>query len=111
MQRMMARHCNGTSIANTRRRARRRPQGWLVGADDRRKKRILRTVVHEVVADIDEEASEIVLLISWIGGVHTELRLPKRRRGRRAVPAAPFARYEAGETVCAVARRYELSPR
>jgi hypothetical protein len=36
-----------------------------------------------VVADIDDEASEIVLLIHWIGGVHTELRLPKRRRGQR----------------------------
>ncbi|WP_287241542.1 hypothetical protein [Mesorhizobium sp.] len=46
------------------------------------KKRIVRTVIHEVVADIDEEASEIVLLIHWIGGVHTELRLPRRRRGQ-----------------------------
>ncbi|MER8970627.1 hypothetical protein NKI25_34400 [Mesorhizobium sp. M0808] len=43
----------------------------------------MRTVIHEVVADIDEEASEIVLLIHWIGGVHTELRLPRRRRGQR----------------------------
>lgn len=51
--------------------------------DARLKKRIVRTVIHEVVADIDEEASEIVLLIHWIGGVHTELRLPRRRRGQR----------------------------
>jgi DNA invertase Pin-like site-specific DNA recombinase len=51
--------------------------------DARLKKRIVRTVVQEVVADIDEEASEIVLLIHWIGGVHTELRLPKRRRAQR----------------------------
>ena len=51
--------------------------------DARLKKRIVRTVIHEVVADIDDEASEIVLLIHWIGGVHTELRLPKRRRGQR----------------------------
>jgi len=51
--------------------------------DARLKKRIVRTVVHEVVADIDDVASEIVLLIHWIGGVHTELRLPKRRRGQR----------------------------
>src|SRR4030095_818448 len=28
-------------------------------------------------------ASEVVLLIHWIGGAHTELRLPKRRRGQR----------------------------
>ena len=47
------------------------------------KKRIVRTVTFEVVAEIDDNASEIVLLIHWIGGVHTELRLPKRRRGQR----------------------------
>jgi DNA invertase Pin-like site-specific DNA recombinase len=51
--------------------------------DARLKKRIVRTVIHEVVADIDDAASEVVLLIHWIGGVHTELRLPKRRRGQR----------------------------
>jgi hypothetical protein len=51
--------------------------------DTRLKKRIVRTVIHEIVADIDDGASEIVLLIHWIGGVHTELRLPKRRRGQR----------------------------
>lgn len=51
--------------------------------DARLKKRIVRTVIHEVIANIDEEASEIVLLIYWIGGVHTELRLPRRRRGQR----------------------------
>ena len=51
--------------------------------DARLKKRIVRTVIHEVVADIDDEASEIVLLIHWIGGAHTELCLPKRRRGQR----------------------------
>ncbi|MCZ7447482.1 hypothetical protein O8B93_07765 [Agrobacterium rhizogenes] len=47
------------------------------------KKRILRTVIHEVVADLDDVASEIVLVIHWAGGVHTELRLPKRRHGQR----------------------------
>jgi DNA invertase Pin-like site-specific DNA recombinase len=51
--------------------------------DARLKKRIVRTILHEVVADIDDQASEIVLHIHWIGGIHTELRLPKRRRGQR----------------------------
>ena len=40
-------------------------------------------MIQEVVADIDAEAGEIVLLIHWMGGVHTELRLPRRRRGQR----------------------------
>jgi hypothetical protein len=57
---------------------------WAAPTTDARlKKRIVRTVILEVVADIDDNASEIVLLIHWIGGGHTELRLPKRRRGQR----------------------------
>jgi DNA invertase Pin-like site-specific DNA recombinase len=51
--------------------------------DARLKKRIVRTVIQEVVADIDPDAAAIVLLIHWVGGVHTELRLPRRRRGQR----------------------------
>ncbi|MGY4167598.1 recombinase zinc beta ribbon domain-containing protein [Bradyrhizobium sp. USDA 4529] len=48
--------------------------------DARLKKRIVRTVVR---ADIDHAASEIVLVVHWVGGAHSELRLPKRRRGQR----------------------------
>jgi DNA invertase Pin-like site-specific DNA recombinase len=51
--------------------------------DARLKKRIVRAVIQEVIADIDAAAGEIVLLIHWMGGVHTELRLPRRRRGQR----------------------------
>ena len=54
--------------------------------DARLKKRIVRTVIHEVVADIDDEAGEIVLIIHWMGGVHTELRLPRRRAGSATAP-------------------------
>lgn len=57
---------------------------WAAPTTDARlKKRLVRAVIHEVVADIDDEASEIALLIHWVGGAHTELRLPKRRRGQR----------------------------
>ncbi|MFC3725722.1 hypothetical protein [Neoaquamicrobium sediminum] len=60
------------------------PTVWSAPTTDARlKKRVVRTVIQEVVADIDDEASEIVLMIHWIGGVHSELRLPKRRRGQR----------------------------
>ena len=52
---------------------------WSAPATDARfKKRIVRAVIQEVVADIDDERSEIALLIHWMGGVHTELRLPDR---------------------------------
>ena len=57
---------------------------WTAPTTDARlKKRIVRTLIHEVVADIDDKASEIVLFIHWVGGVHSEMRLPKRRRGQR----------------------------
>ena len=51
-------------------------------ADVRVKKRLLRTVIHEVMVDVDAEAGEVSLLIHWQGGVHTELRIPRRRRGQ-----------------------------
>ena len=47
------------------------------------RKRIVRTLIHEVVADIDDTTSEIVIVVHWSGGVHSEIRLPKRRRGQR----------------------------
>ncbi|MDZ5454902.1 recombinase family protein [Labrys sp. ZIDIC5] len=51
--------------------------------DARLKKRIVRILIHEVVADIDDDTSEIVLVVHWAGGSHSEMRLPKRRRGQR----------------------------
>jgi len=52
-------------------------------ADARLKKRIIRTVIQEVVVDIDDSAAEIILLVHWMGGIHTQIRLPRRRRGQR----------------------------
>ncbi len=52
--------------------------------DVRLKKRIVRTLIHEIVVDVDAEAGEIILVIHWQGGVHTELRLPRRRRGQNS---------------------------
>jgi DNA invertase Pin-like site-specific DNA recombinase len=57
---------------------------WTAPSTDARlKKRIVRTVIHEVIADIDHGATEIVLVVHWVGGIHSEIRLPKRRRGQR----------------------------
>jgi DNA invertase Pin-like site-specific DNA recombinase len=47
----------------------------------RLKKRIVRTLIREVVADVDPQAGEVVLVIHWQGGMHTELRVPRRKRG------------------------------
>lgn len=51
--------------------------------DARLKKRVVRILINEVVADIDDATSEIVLIVHWAGGAHSEMRLPKRRRGQR----------------------------
>jgi DNA invertase Pin-like site-specific DNA recombinase len=53
-------------------------------ADIRLKKRLVRTLIHEIVVDTDPEAGEVILVIHWKGGVHTELRVPRRRRGQCA---------------------------
>jgi hypothetical protein len=50
-------------------------------ANARLKKRIVRTLMKEVVVDSDEARSEVVLTIHWQGGLHTELRVARRRRG------------------------------
>ena len=52
--------------------------------DARLKKRILRTLIRDIIVDIDDRAAEVVVVIHWKGGVHTELRLPRRRRGQNA---------------------------
>jgi hypothetical protein len=56
-------------------------------SDGRLKKRILHTLIHEIVVDIDAAAGEIILTVHWRGGVHTELRLPRRRRGQNSSQA------------------------
>lgn len=52
-------------------------------ADMRTKKRILRMLIREIIVDIDNDRNELVLILHWNGGVHTQLRLPRRRRGQR----------------------------
>ena len=41
-----------------------------------------------MIADIDADAAEIVLLVHWIGGAHSEIRLPRRRRAQRTSTSA-----------------------
>jgi hypothetical protein len=47
------------------------------------KKRIVRAVIEQIWADVDEARSEIVLTVHWKGGAHTDLLVPKRRSGER----------------------------
>ena len=56
--------------------------------DVRLKKRIVRSLIHEVVVDVDAATSEIVLMVHWKGGLHTEVRVPRRRRGQNSTHTA-----------------------
>lgn len=53
--------------------------------DVRLKKRILRAVINEIVVDLDDASNDVVLTINWVGGVHTELRVARRKRGDNGV--------------------------
>jgi hypothetical protein len=46
------------------------------------KQRIVRILVEELVVDVDAEKQEVVLLIHWVGGRHSELRVSKRGTGQ-----------------------------
>jgi hypothetical protein len=79
------------------------PAVWSAPTTDARlKKRIVRTLIHEVMADLDEERAEIVLTLHWVGGAHTEHRLPRRRRGQRT--STPTDVIDAVRTLALIAR-------
>ena len=64
------------------------------------KKRILRSLIRDIVVDVDDQAAEVVAVIHWKGGVHTQLRLPRRRRGQNTTHTSK----EAIEAVRVLAR-------
>ena len=47
------------------------------------KKQIVRTLIEEIIVDLEKPQNELVLAIHWAGGHHTELRAPTHRRKRR----------------------------
>jgi DNA invertase Pin-like site-specific DNA recombinase len=76
---------------------------WNDAATDvRLKKRILRTLIEEIVVDVDAKAGEVELVTHWKGGVHTELRIRRRRRGesRQATPGETVAAVRALALIC-----------
>src|SRR5947199_1878310 len=61
------------------------PAVWnSAGTDMRLKQRIVRILIEEIIADVDDTASDIVLLIHWTGGRHSELRMKKNLTGRHS---------------------------
>lgn len=64
------------------------------------KKRIVRAVIEQVWTDVDDARREIVLIVHWKGGAHSELRVRKRYTGERGGKTAP----DVVEAVRALAR-------
>jgi hypothetical protein len=47
----------------------------------RARQRLARTVITDIVADVDDEAREVILTIHWKGGQHSQLRVKKPKTG------------------------------
>jgi hypothetical protein len=59
------------------------PAIWNSPSTDMRlKQRLVRIVIEEIIADLDEKSGEIVLVIHWAGGRHSELRVKKNKTGK-----------------------------
>ena len=59
------------------------PAVWNApGTEAGLKQRIVRILVEELVVDVDEQKQDIVVLIHWAGGRHSELRVSKRGTGQ-----------------------------
>jgi excisionase family DNA binding protein len=93
------------------------PAVWRAPTSDMRlKQRIIRLVINEIVADLDDEHRMIVLLIHWAGGRHSELRMKRNEIGRHgrctSVDAIDVIRQMAGkfpdEEIAATLNRLSL---
>jgi DNA invertase Pin-like site-specific DNA recombinase len=59
------------------------PAIWNSPSTDMRlKQRIVRILIREILATVEEKSREVVLLIHWAGGRHSELRVKKSETGR-----------------------------
>jgi DNA invertase Pin-like site-specific DNA recombinase len=78
------------------------PAVWQSTSNMRLKQRIVHILIKEIVADIDEQHREVVLLIHWAGGRHSQLRVRKKATGQHNRSNSP----EAIEVVRRMANTY-----
>ena len=58
------------------------PRAWSAkGTEMRTKQRLVRALVEEVLVDVEDATREVVLVIHWRGGQHSELRVRKPETG------------------------------
>jgi hypothetical protein len=65
---------------------------WEAPSSEMRvKQRIARLLIQEIIADAHEPTREIVLVIHWAGGRHSELRIPRPKPGEHRHRTGPDA--------------------
>jgi hypothetical protein len=90
------------------------PAIWNSPSSDMRlKQRIVRILIREIIVDVEEKSREVVLVIHWAGGRHSELRVKKFATGRSRRCTDPEAievlRQMAGKFSDRQNRRYDES--
>lgn len=61
------------------------------GTTMRTRQRLVRALITDIVADVDEDAREVILVIHWRGGQHSELRVRKPATGEHGCRASDEA--------------------
>ena len=61
------------------------------GVTMRARQQLLRTLITDIVVDVDDEARDVILTIHWRGGQHSELRVRKPRAGEHGCATAEDA--------------------
>jgi DNA invertase Pin-like site-specific DNA recombinase len=58
------------------------PAVWnMSSTDTRTKQRLIHTLVKEIIFELDGATNEAVLLVHWVGGRHSEVRVPRVKAG------------------------------
>ena len=74
------------------------PRVWDAPSSDMGvKQRIARLLIEEIMVDCDDDTREVVLMIHWVGGRHSEVRIPRPKVGEH--------RHRASHDVEGVVRR------
>jgi DNA invertase Pin-like site-specific DNA recombinase len=79
------------------------PAIWNSPSTDMRlKQRIVRILIREIIADVDEKNKEVVFVIHWAGGRHSELRTNKIDSGKHR----NCTNLEAIDVICKMAGKF-----
>jgi excisionase family DNA binding protein len=72
------------------------------GVTTRTRQQLLRALVNDIVVDVDDKAREVIFVIHWRGGQHSELRVAKPRSGEHGCRTSD----EAVEVIRSMAGRW-----